>query len=55
MFDDKHVYHRLQLKSLDPILFGFHYINECTRIVGGHNKHENVIAIWDKPIKKVQP
>jgi hypothetical protein len=43
-----------------PILFGFHsmnpnYIKECIRIVGGHNKHENVIAIWNEPIKKVQP
>jgi len=28
------------------------YIKECTRIVGCHNKHENVIAIWDEPIKK---
>jgi hypothetical protein len=25
------------------------YIKECTRIVGGHNKHENVIAIWNEP------
>ncbi len=31
------------------------YIRECTRIVGEHNKYENVIAIWDDPIKKVQP
>jgi hypothetical protein len=30
------------------------YIKECTRIVGKY-KHENVIAIWDEPIKKVQP
>jgi hypothetical protein len=30
------------------------YIKECTGIVGSHNKHENVIAIWDEPIKKVQ-
>jgi hypothetical protein len=29
------------------------YINKCVRIVGEHNKHENVIAIWDEPIKKV--
>jgi hypothetical protein len=28
------------------------YIKECTRIVRCHNKHENVIAIWDEPIKK---
>jgi hypothetical protein len=31
------------------------YIKEWTRIVGKHNKHENVIAIWDEPIKEVQP
>jgi hypothetical protein len=41
-------------------MFGFHslnpnYIMECTRIVGKHNKHENVIVNWDEPIKKVQP
>jgi hypothetical protein len=30
------------------------YIKECTRIIGKHNKHENLIAIWDEPIKKVQ-
>jgi hypothetical protein len=30
------------------------YIKECTKIVGEHNKHEN-LAIWDEPIKKVQP
>jgi hypothetical protein len=31
------------------------YIKECTRIVGKHNKlYENVIAIWDETIKKVQ-
>jgi hypothetical protein len=31
------------------------YIKECTRIVGKHNKlYENVITIWDEPIKKVQ-
>jgi hypothetical protein len=29
--------------------------NECTRVFGKHNKHENLIAIWDEPIKKVQP
>jgi hypothetical protein len=31
------------------------YINECMRIVKEHNKYENVLAIWDEPIKKVQP
>jgi hypothetical protein len=31
------------------------YIKECTRIVGEQNKLENLIAIWDGPIKKVQP
>jgi hypothetical protein len=31
------------------------YIKECTKIVGKHNKYENVIVIWDEPIKKVQP
>jgi hypothetical protein len=31
------------------------YIKECIKIVGGHDKHENVIAIWDEPMKKVQP
>jgi len=31
------------------------YIKKCTRIVGEYNKlHENVIAIWDEPIKEVQ-
>jgi hypothetical protein len=31
-------------------------IKKCTRIVGKHNNlHENVIAIWDEPINKVQP
>jgi len=25
------------------------YIIECFRVVGEHNKHENVIAIWDEP------
>ncbi len=42
-----------------PILFSFHsmnpnYIKEWSRITGEHNKHENVIAIMDEPIKKVQ-
>jgi hypothetical protein len=41
-------------------MFGSHsmnpnYIKECTKIVVEHNKHENLIAIWDEPIKKVQP
>jgi hypothetical protein len=31
------------------------YIKECTKIVGEHNKLENVKAIWDEPITKVQP
>jgi hypothetical protein len=31
------------------------YIKECTKIVGEHNKYENVTVIWDEPIKKVQP
>jgi hypothetical protein len=31
------------------------YIKECTRIIGEHNKHENVITICGEPIKKVQP
>jgi hypothetical protein len=31
------------------------YIKECTRIIGEQNKHENLIAISDEPIKKVQP
>jgi hypothetical protein len=32
------------------------YITKCNKIVGKHNKlHENVIAIWDEPIKEVQP
>jgi hypothetical protein len=30
-------------------------MKECTKIVEEHNKHENVITIWDEPIKKVQP
>jgi hypothetical protein len=30
------------------------YIKECTKIVGEHNKYENVIVIWYEPIKKVQ-
>jgi hypothetical protein len=28
------------------------YINECTKIIGEHNKYEHLIAIWDEPIKK---
>jgi hypothetical protein len=31
------------------------YIKECIRIVGEHNKHENLITIGDEPIKNVQP
>jgi hypothetical protein len=31
------------------------YIKECNMIVGKHNKRENIIAIWDELIKKVQP
>jgi hypothetical protein len=31
------------------------YIKECTRIIEDNNKHENLIAFWDEPIKKVQP
>jgi hypothetical protein len=27
------------------------YIKECPRIIKEHNKHENLIAIWDEPIK----
>jgi hypothetical protein len=30
------------------------YIKESTMIVGKHNKHENLIVIWNEPIKKVQ-
>jgi hypothetical protein len=30
------------------------YIKEC-KIIGKQNKHENLVAIWDEPIKKVQP
>jgi hypothetical protein len=29
------------------------YIKECIKIVGECNKHENLIAIWDGPIKKI--
>jgi hypothetical protein len=28
------------------------YIKECIRIVKEHNKHKNVIAIWDGQIKR---
>jgi hypothetical protein len=28
------------------------YMKECTNIVGEHNKHENLIAIWDEPNQK---
>jgi hypothetical protein len=28
------------------------YINECIKIIKEHNKHENLIAIWDEPIKR---
>jgi len=31
------------------------YIKECTKIIGKHNKHENLMAISNEPIKKVQP
>jgi hypothetical protein len=31
------------------------YIKECTKIVKNDNEHENLIAIGDEPIKKVQP
>jgi hypothetical protein len=31
------------------------YLKECTRIVGKHNKHENVTSIWDELIKEIQP
>jgi hypothetical protein len=31
------------------------YIKECIKIVRELNKHENLLAIWDEPIKKVQP
>jgi hypothetical protein len=31
------------------------YLKDCTRIIGEHNKHENLITIWDEPIKEVQP
>jgi len=31
------------------------YIKEYIRIIREYNKHENLIAIWDEPIKKVQP
>ncbi len=27
-------------------------MKECTNIVGEHNKHENLIAIWDEPNQK---
>jgi hypothetical protein len=43
-----------------PILFSFH-VNNPNYIVAGalmmenQSKHENVIAIWDEPTKKVQP
>jgi hypothetical protein len=30
------------------------YIRKCIKVVGEHNKCENLIAIWDEPIKKVQ-
>jgi hypothetical protein len=31
------------------------YIKGCNRIVKGHNKHENLIAIWDEAIKSFNP
>jgi hypothetical protein len=31
------------------------YINGRTKIIEEHNNHENLIAIWDEPMKKVQP
>jgi hypothetical protein len=31
------------------------YIKECIKIIGENNKYENLIAIWDELIKKVQP
>jgi hypothetical protein len=59
MFGDRCVYLTLQLKSLSHIVwFPFHEFKlykKCSRIVGENNKHENVIAIWDGPILKVQP
>jgi hypothetical protein len=59
MFSDRCVYPRLQLKSLSHIVWiSFHeskLYKKCIRIVGKHNKLENVIAIWDEPLKKVQP
>jgi hypothetical protein len=57
MFGDRCVYPRSQLKYLSHIV-GFYsmnptYIKECITIVGKHNKHENLITIWDEPSKNV--
>jgi hypothetical protein len=30
------------------------YIKQCNRIVGEHDNMK-IIAIWDEPIKKVEP
>jgi hypothetical protein len=29
------------------------YIKECIKIVKDYNKYENVITIWDEPIKNI--
>ncbi len=59
MFGDRCVYPRLHIKNLSDIVwFPLHeskLYKECTKIVGEYSKHENVIAIWDEPIKKAQP
>jgi hypothetical protein len=58
VFGDRCVFPRLQLKLLSHIVWfpinESKYIKECTKIIGEHNKHENLIAIWDEPIKNVQ-
>ncbi len=41
-------------------MFSFHFMNpnyvkEHIKIAREHNKLQNVMAIWDEPITKVQP
>jgi hypothetical protein len=53
------VFPRWQLKCLSRIVWlpfnnPNYILNKCIRMMENHPKNENIIAIWDEPIKKAQ-
>jgi hypothetical protein len=58
MFSDRCIYFRSQQKNLSHIVWFPFYESKLYKGVhnkGEHNKHENLIAIWNELIKRVNP